>query len=59
MENKGRVPNFVTINEIEALPEEYSQFDYGCTLPEDLDVETISDTEASIVYLMLLRFCKN
>jgi hypothetical protein len=37
----------------------YPQFNCRCIIPVELDTSTISETPSSLVYLMILLFCKN
>jgi len=57
--NNRKPTKNLTSKEIEQIPEDLTMFNCRCVLPEDLETDTISETDTSLVYLMILQFCKN
>lgn len=37
----------------------YPEFNSECIIPKEYDVSTVSETPSSIIYSLILQFCKN
>lgn len=49
----------ITMEEMNKIPHSYPQFNRRCIISKELETHTISETPSSLLFLMVLQFCKN